>query len=98
MQLFLWLPISFKLGVIVTLLLVLTTMSLKTLILGFVILLLLLTHANSHGKLWGAQRAPELSDFHKNVHIHVHTLPEDHQHQNYLEPWHGSSPAAVYHV
>lgn len=98
MQFFLWLPISFKLGVVVTLLLVLTTMSLKTLILGFIILLLLLHHTNGHTKLWGAQRTSELSDFYKNVHIYVHNVPLESQHQNYVESWHGSSPTAIYHV
>ncbi|XKL66944.1 hypothetical protein PGB90_010364 [Kerria lacca] len=97
MQLLLFLPISFKLGVIVTLLLVLTTMSLKTLIIGFIILLLLLHHTNSYSKLWGASKVSELPDFHKNVHIHVHTLPEDHH--PYVESWHGSpSQANLYHA
>ncbi len=74
-------------------------MSAKTLLLGFVILLLLLNHTHGYAKLWGSSRVHELNDVHKNVHIHVHTLPEDHYHhqQPYVEAWQ-SSPANAYHV
>lgn len=77
-----------------TLLLVLTAMSLKTLLIGFVILLLLLHYTHGHAKLWGPSKIQEVSDSHKNIHIHVHTLPEDHR--PYMQSWHESPQPFVY--
>ncbi|XP_065217963.1 uncharacterized protein LOC135843856 [Planococcus citri] len=105
MQLFLMLPISFKLGVIVTLLLVLTVMSLKGLIIGFLILLLILANTHTYSKLWGVGRTSELSEsLNRNVpvHVHVHALLSDdynHRPSPYIEhsnSWPGHSSGYVY--
>lgn len=107
MQLLLFLPISFKLGVIMTLLLVLTAMSLKTLIIAVIILLLILANMHAYSKLWAtpktAAASAELTDFyHSNlpVHIHVHSpsppVPEDHHHRPFYVEHHQQSPSYVY--
>lgn len=96
LQMFLFLPISFKLGVILTLLLVLTAISAKTLFLGFVILLLLAHNMHyGHSKWLGVSRSPGLhyEPPHKSVHIHVHNvIPESHSPLYYRQDsWHDSS-------
>lgn len=77
-----------------TLLLVVTAVSLKTLIIGFVILLILLHHTHGHAKLWGPSKPHEVTDSHKNIHIHIHTAPE--ARHPYTQAWHESSEPVVY--
>lgn len=53
-------------------------MSLKGLIIGFLILTLILINTNTHSKLWHTPKPTGLIDLdNRNVHIHVHALPVD---------------------
>lgn len=73
------LPIMYKLGVITTLLVVLTVITLKGLTVGVILLVLsfgsFVAKLKGHQPYWQPETAPQ-----KNVHIHVHPFWKKQQH------------------